>query len=100
MHQAEQLFLHAEQNQSSAAAHHGVAGHQLRMGEAFVYVFIDDIGFIEDQITFNQNGDLVIRIHYGKIFGLIENINVFDFKIHAFFVQDEATALAERACNA
>ena len=56
------------------------------MGETFVNVFVDDIGLMQHQIALDQYGNLVIRIHDGEVFGFVVNIDVFDFKIHAFFV--------------
>ena len=100
MDEVEQFFFHAKQHQTPASAHHGIAGHQLRMRETFVDIFVDDVGLVQDEVAFNQNRHLVVRIHDGKVFGFVENINIFDFKIHAFFVQHETAALAERAGNA
>jgi len=41
---------------------------------------------MQHQIALDQYGNLVIRIHDGEVFGFVVNIDVFDFKIHAFFV--------------
>ena len=95
-----QLFFHAEQHQTATAAHHRVARHQLRVGKALVDVFVDDVGLVQNQIALHQHRHLVVGVHHRQVFGFVEYVDIFDFKVHAFFVQHKTAALAEGASNA
>ena len=86
LYMAEQFAFQTVEYQTAAATLNGVSRHQLGMREAFVYVFVDDVGFVQYQIALYQNRYLVIRIHDGQIFRFVENIHVFNFKIHPFFI--------------
>src|SRR5690606_40929660 len=80
--------------------HQGSGWNQLRMREALVDVFIDDVRLVQHQIAFDQNRHLAIRIHGGDIFRFIEEVDVTDFEIHAFFKQNKAATLGKRASRA
>ncbi len=63
---------------------HRVGRHQLRVREALVDIFVDDVRFVQDQVTFDENRHLAVRVHHRNVFRLVEQVNVADFKIHAF----------------
>ena len=59
-----------------------------------------DVRFVENQITFDQHRDLVIRVHHRKVFGLVMQIDVNNLEVHTFFIEHVAAALTERAGGA
>jgi hypothetical protein len=96
----EQLFLEVEEEQTHARTRDWIAGHELRVREALVDVFIDNVGLIQNQIALNKDGHLAIGVHYRDVFGLVEQIYIADFKVHAFFKKHETAALREGASGA
>jgi hypothetical protein len=43
---------------------------------------------------------LVVGVDNGEVFGFVEGVDVFDFKIHAFFKQHKAATVAKWAGDA
>jgi len=70
------------------------------MRKAVVDVFVDDVRFIKNQVALNQHRHLVVRVHHCEVFRLVEQVDVDDLEIHAFFVKHETAALAEGAGGA
>jgi hypothetical protein len=68
--------------------------------EALVDVLVDDVGFVQDEIALDQDGHLSVGIHDADVFGFVEQVDVTDFEIHAFFEQHEAATLRKRAGRA
>src|SRR5690606_5098612 len=93
----EQLFFEVVQEQTGAGAHDRVGRHQLGMREALVDVFVDDVRFVQHQVALDQDGHLTVRVHHRDVFGLVVQVDVADFEIHAFFEQHEAAALRKGA---
>jgi hypothetical protein len=91
------FFLEIEQEQAYAGAINRVTGHQLRMRETLIDVFVDDVGLIKDEVTLNQNGYLPIGIHDVNVFGLVVQVDISDFEVHAFFEQYKAAAVGKWA---
>ena len=96
-HIGEQFFLKIEQKQTHAGAIDWVARHQLRVREALIDVFVDDVGLIQNQIALNQNRHLTIGIHHIDVFRLVVQVHITNLKIHAFFKQHETAAMRKRA---
>ena len=92
----EQFLFTVEKHQAGSGTHQWVGRHQLRMRKAFINIFVDDIGFIEDEFPFNQNGDLSIWIHGRYFFWLVEEVDIPDLKIHSLFEEDKPATLRER----
>src|ERR1700681_2881571 len=46
-----ELFLEAMQEQPRSRTHDRVGGHQLRMRKALIDVFVDDVGFVQNQVS-------------------------------------------------
>jgi hypothetical protein len=63
------------------------------MRKALVDVFIDDVRLVQDEIAFNQDGDLAVRVHHIDVFWLVIQINIANLEIHAFFEQDKTAAM-------
>ncbi|MNQ92367.1 hypothetical protein D3C85_1077920 [compost metagenome] len=97
VHVGEQFLFEIEQEQAGACTLHRVGRHQLRVREALVDIFVDDVRFVQDQVTFDEDRHLAVRVHHRNIFRLIEQVNVADFEIHALFEQDKAATLGKRA---
>ena len=91
-----QFLLEIEQEKAHAGTVYRVTGHQLRMRKALVNVLIDDVRFIQDEVTLDQDWHLAIGIHHIDVFRLVVQVDITDFKIHAFFKQDEAAAVGKR----
>jgi hypothetical protein len=91
------LFLEVEQEQAHTGTVNRVTGHQLRVRKTLIDVLVDDVRFVQDQITFDQNRDLAVRIHHVDVFGLVVEVHVTDFEIHAFFEQHKAATMGKRA---
>src|SRR5450759_2571644 len=92
-----QLLLKIEQEQPDPSPIHGVAGHQLRVRKALINVLIDDVRFVQNQITLHQDWHLAVGIHHTDVFGLVVQINVANLKVHAFFKQDKTATVGKRA---
>jgi hypothetical protein len=67
------------------------------MRKALVDVLIDDVRLVQHEIALDQDRHLPIRIHHVDVLGLVEQVDVLDFEIHAFFEQDKAAALRKGA---
>src|SRR5690606_2599147 len=93
----EKLFFEVVQEQAGARTHHRVGGHQLRMREALIDVFVDDVRLVQYEIALDQDGHLTVRIHYRDIFRLVVQVDIADFEVHAFFEQHKAAALRKGA---
>ena len=65
----------------------------MRMRKALVNVFVDDVRFVKHEITLDQDRYLAVRIHRVDIFGLVEQIDIANLKVHPLFEQHEATPL-------
>src|SRR5690554_5401927 len=96
-HVYEKLFLEVVQEQAGTGTHHGVGGHQLRMRKTLVDVFVDDVRFVQNQVTLDKDGNLTIGVHDADVFRLVVEIDVADLKIHSFLEQHKAAALRKRA---
>jgi hypothetical protein len=92
-----QFPLEVEQEQTRPRPHDRIRGHELRMGKALVDLFVDDVGFVEDQVALDEDRHLTVGIHDRNIFGLVEEINITDLEIHALFEQYEPAPLGEWA---
>ena len=92
-----ELFFKVEQEQSHTSAVHRVAGHQLRVRKAFVNVLIDDVGLIQNQVTLHQNRHLAVGVHDIDVFGFVVQVNIANFKVHAFFKKHKTAAVRKRA---
>src|SRR5690606_20943496 len=92
-----QFLFEVVEEQARAGPHDGVGRHQLRMREALVDVLVDDVGLIQNEVALHEDRNLPVRIHDGNVFRLVVQVDVTDFEIHAFFEQDKAAALGERA---
>ncbi|MNT95723.1 hypothetical protein D3C72_2376560 [compost metagenome] len=66
------------------------------MREALVDVLVDDVRLVQDQVAFDQNGHLTVRVHHRDVFGLVVQVDVADLEIHTLFEQHEAAALRKR----
>ena len=97
VHVHEQLFFEVQQEQAHAGAVHRVARHQLGMGEALINVLVDDVRFVQDQVTFHQDGHLAVRVHHADLFGLVVQIHVADLEVHALLEQHKAATVGIRA---
>ncbi|MPM54539.1 hypothetical protein SDC9_101317 [bioreactor metagenome] len=93
VHVHEEFLLEVQQEQAHAGAVHRVTRHELRMREALVDVLVDDVRLVQDQVTLNQNRHLAVRVHDIDVFGLVVEIHVTDFKIHALLEENEAAAV-------
>ncbi|SBT10831.1 conserved hypothetical protein [Candidatus Propionivibrio aalborgensis] len=96
----EHLAFHRNQQLPRARAHDRVGRHQLRMWKTFINILIDDVRLVQDQIAFNEYRHTPIGVDHGDIFLFGEEIDINHLEIHAFFVQDYAATLAERASRA
>ena len=96
----EQLFFEVQQKQANARPINWVTGHQLWVRKTLVDVLIDNVGFVQNEITFNQNGHLPIGIHHGDVLWLIEEVHIADFEIHTLLKQHETAAVGKRAGGA
>jgi hypothetical protein len=67
------------------------------MREALVDVLVDDVRLIEDEIAFDEHRHAAVGVDDGDVFGLGEEIDIDHLEIHAFFVEDDAAAVTERA---
>jgi hypothetical protein len=65
------------------------------MGEALVDVLVDDVRLVQDQITLHQDRHLAVWVHHADVFGLVVQVHIADFKVHALFKQDKAAAVGE-----
>jgi hypothetical protein len=63
------------------------------MWEAFINVFVDDVGLIQDEVTLDQDWNLAVGVHHIDVFGFVVKVNITDFKVHAFFEQHEAATM-------
>src|SRR5690606_41864293 len=63
------------------------------MRKTLVNVLVDNIGFIQNQVALYQDGHATVGVHDRDILGLVEQVNITNLKVHAFFVQDETAAL-------
>ncbi|MDT4871065.1 hypothetical protein FQZ97_1061750 [compost metagenome] len=63
------------------------------MRETLINVLVDDVRFVQDQVTLNQNGHLAIWVHDADVFGLVVQVHIADLEIHALLKQDEAAAV-------
>ena len=50
----EQLFFEVQQEQAHAGAIDRVTGHELRVRKTLVDVFVDDVGFVENQVALDK----------------------------------------------
>ncbi|OQA30974.1 MAG: hypothetical protein BWY57_02577 [Betaproteobacteria bacterium ADurb.Bin341] len=98
--EAKDFPLHAQQQLACPRTHDGIGRHQLRMRETLVDIFVDDIRFEQNQIALNQNRYPVVRIDDCQVFRFVEHVHVNDLEIHAFLVQHDTAAMAERANGA
>jgi len=96
----EQLFFKVVQKQSGTRAHDRISWHQLWMRKALVNVLIDDVGLVQDQIALYQDRNLPVRVHHGDVFGLVVEINVADFEIHALLKQHKPAAVRKGTSGA
>src|SRR5690606_34198050 len=62
-----------------------------------VDVLVDDVGLVQHQIAFDQDGDLAIRVHNRDVFGFVVQVDVADFEIHPFFKEHKTAALRKGA---
>ena len=92
----EQFFFKVEQEQTHAGTVNRVTRHELWMRKTLVDVFVDDVGLIQDQIALDQDRHLAIRIHHIDVFWLVVEVDIADFKVHAFFEQDKTAAMRKR----
>ena len=92
--------LHADQQLAGAGAHDRIGRHQLRMREALVDIFVDDVRLIKDQVALDQHRHPTIRIDGSNVFRLGKQIDVDHLKIHTFLVENDTATLAERAGGA
>ena len=93
----EEFLLKIEQEQTHAGTVHWVSGHQLGMGEALVDVLVDDVRLVQNQIALDQDRHLAVGVHDVDVFGLVVQVHVTDFKVHAFFKQHKAAAVGKGA---
>jgi hypothetical protein len=61
--------------------------------EALVDVLVDDVRLVQDQVALDEDRHLSVRVHHGDVFGLVVQVDVADFKVHALFEQHEAAAV-------
>src|SRR5690606_21552479 len=67
------------------------------MRETLVDVLVDDVRLVQDQVAFDQDGDLAVRVHHVDVFRLVVQVDVADLEVHALFEQHEAAAMGEGA---
>src|SRR5674476_1235090 len=92
-----QLFLKIEQKQTNPGPIDRVARHQLGVRKTLVNVFVDDVRLVQNQVALNQNRHLAVGMQHVDVFGLVVQIDVPNFKVHAFFKQDETATVGKRA---
>src|SRR5690606_14359406 len=88
----EEFLFEVVQEEAGARAHDRVGGHQLRMRKTLVDVFVDDVRFVQNQVTLDKDGNLTIGVHDADVFRLVVEIDVADLKIHSFLEQHKAAA--------
>src|SRR3990167_3756981 len=96
-HVHEQFFFEVQQKQAHTGAVHGVTGHQLRMRETLIDVLIDDVRLVQDQVALDQNGHLTIGVHHTDVFGLVVQVHIANFEVHAFLKQHETATVRKGA---
>ena len=70
------------------------------MREALVDVFINDVGLIKRQVSFNENRHLTVRIHRIDFGRFVVEIDILDFKVTALFIENETASVREGAGRA
>lgn len=66
------------------------------MRETLINVFINYIGFVEDQIPFIQDRNRSVRGHCPYLSRNVEHIDIANFEVHALLEEHEAAAMGER----
>jgi hypothetical protein len=66
-------------------------------GKALVDVLVDDVRLVQDQVALDQDRHLAVGIHHVDVFGLVVQVDVADFEVHAFFKQHKTAAVREGA---
>ena len=67
------------------------------MGKSLIDILVDDVRLVKDKIALNKNRHPAIGVDHGDVFRFGKKVDINDLEIHAFFVQDNAATLAERA---
>ena len=91
-----ELTLKAVNEHARTGTGNRIRRHQLRMRETLINVFINYIGFVEDQIPFIQDRNRSVRGHCPHLSRNVEHIDIANFKIHALLEEHETAAMGER----
>jgi len=67
------------------------------MRKALVDVLVDDVRLVQDQVALDQDRHLSVGVHHADVFGLVVEVDVADFEVHALLEQHEAAAVGKGA---
>jgi hypothetical protein len=93
---AEDVFLDLMQEEPRPRSGNRVGRHQLRVREALVDVFVDDVRLVQHRVALDQHRRPVVGIDHREVFRLVIDVHVDDLEVHALLVQHDPAALAER----